>query len=437
MALEFSLLLAGDALTTRPWSHVEDLAFMRLIGEIRAADVSIANLETVIHEFKGYAQRDSGGTYMASPPAIAAELKWAGFDMLAHANNHAFDYGSSAILETLHHTREAGLLVAGSGADLQEARSPRYFHCKGTVVAIVAMASTFIPYGVASRSRPDMHGRPGINPLTLTRKKRAIIVPPRAADRLREFGRLIGRHPAKLKGRSFTVGARFHVGEGFGVETERQLSSEGDREGNLAAIAEAAARSDFVVASIHAHSQGRWLREFAGDAIEKGADIVFVHGPHEVRAVELRNGKPIFYSMGDFAFEIESVARLPAEAYERRGLNDAATPADVLAWDRRHQQSQLRDPKVFEGFVAVLSVVEKRVRQIRLLPIDLQFDGVDHERGRPQLAKPQMGKRIVEAVAKLSEPYGTKIHYDEAKNCGVVEIRPTSRKRSNAGRPLG
>jgi len=261
------------------------------------------------------------------------------------------------------------------------------------------MASSFVPYGAASRSRPDMHGRPGINPLTLTRKKRAIVVPPRAADRLRAFGRLIGRHSAKLQGRSFTVGVRFRVGERFGVETERQLSSEGDREANLTAIAEAAERADLVIASIHAHDQGRWLREFAGDAIKRGAGIVFVHGPHQIGAIELRDSKPIFYSMGDFAFEIESVTRLPAEAYERRGLDDAATPLDVLAWDQQREQSQLRDPKVFEGFVAVLSVVGKRVQQIRLLPVDLQFGASDHQRGRPQLAVPQMGKRIVEADA--------------------------------------
>jgi len=231
------------------------------------------------------------------------ELKWAGFDMVAHANNHAFDYGSSAILETLQHVENAGLILAGSGQDLQNARSPRYFRCKGGVVALVAMASTFVPYGAASRSRPDLHGRPGINPLTLTPRKRAIVVPPSTTERVRAFGRLVGRDPRKLAGRSFKVGARFHVGEKFGFEKGHRLSSEGDREANLAAIAEAAASADIVVASIHAHSQGGWLREFAGDAIERGADVVFIHGPHEVRAVELRDGKPIFYSMGDFVFE--------------------------------------------------------------------------------------------------------------------------------------
>jgi poly-gamma-glutamate synthesis protein (capsule biosynthesis protein) len=422
MAGDFSLFLAGDALITRPWSAVDDPAFLRLIEEIRAADVSIVNLETVIHEFKGYAQHDSGGTYMASPPPIAAELKWAGFDMVAHANNHAFDYGSSAILETLQHTADARLVLAGSGRDLQAARSPQYFRCNGGVVALVAMASTFIPYGAASRSRPDMQGRPGVNPLALTRKERAIVVPPRAAEHIRNFGRFAGRRPGKLEGRSFKVGARFHVGASFGVEKGRRLGSESDRVANLAAIAEAAGRADVVVASIHAHNQGRWLREFAGDAIESGADVVFVHGPHEVRAVEMRNGKPIFYSMGDFAFEIEGIARFPAELYERYGLGDDALPADTFDGDEGRRPPYLRLREVFEGFVAVLSIAERRVRCIRLLPVDLQFDESGDRRGRPRIAAPEMGRRIIESVAALSRRYATSIRYDAKGNCGLVTI---------------
>ena len=69
MSGEISLLLAGDALLTRPWSHVRDADFIGLIEEIRDADVAIANLETVIHEFKGHAQANSGGTYSGFPSA--------------------------------------------------------------------------------------------------------------------------------------------------------------------------------------------------------------------------------------------------------------------------------------------------------------------------------------------------------------------------------
>lgn len=416
-----SIFLAGDAMVVRPWSHVDDPAFVRLIEEIRAADVSIVNLETVIHEYRGYAQRDSGGIHLGSPPAIASELKWAGFNMLAHANNHTFDYGSSAVLETLQHVTDAGLVLAGAGPDLNAARSPRYAPCKNSIVGLVAMASTFVPYGAASCARPDLHGRPGLNPLTVTDKERAIIVPSSVAEFIRAFGRVAGRNPKKLRGRSFRIGVRFHVGRSFGVERGCQLT-EIDREANLAAIAEAARRADIVVASIHAHHQGRWLREFARDAIRCGANIVFVHGPHEVRGVELCDDKPIFYSMGDFAFEVESVAKLPAEVYERAGLGDDAMPSDIFAMTRKPGSRLFSEPKTFEGFAAKVSIVGNRVTGIRLLPIDLQFDAPDERRGRPQLAAPPMGKRIVEQVAALSRPFGTRIHYDEYENCGRIEI---------------
>ena len=172
---EVSLFLAGDSVITRPWSHVRDESFLRLIEVVRAADVSVTNLETVIHEFNGFAQADCGGSYMTSPPQIAAELKWAGFDMVAHANNHCFDYGSTGILETISHVESAGLVLAGSGRDLQNARAPRYVRRNGRVVALVAMATDFIPYK-ASYARSDVAGRPGLNPLRVSGGKPAIIV---------------------------------------------------------------------------------------------------------------------------------------------------------------------------------------------------------------------------------------------------------------------
>jgi poly-gamma-glutamate synthesis protein (capsule biosynthesis protein) len=127
MPRELSLFLAGDALITRPWSHLHDADFLSLIDTIRGADVAIANLETVIHEFKGHAQADSGGTYTTSSPQIAAELKWAGFDMLAHANNHTFDYGASGVLETIAHVEGEGLIIAGSGKGPAKRASPAIF----------------------------------------------------------------------------------------------------------------------------------------------------------------------------------------------------------------------------------------------------------------------------------------------------------------------
>ncbi len=44
---DLSLFLAGDTILTVPWSHDNDPDFLRLIGEIRAADAAIVNLETI------------------------------------------------------------------------------------------------------------------------------------------------------------------------------------------------------------------------------------------------------------------------------------------------------------------------------------------------------------------------------------------------------
>ena len=401
---EISLFLAGDSLITRPWSHVRDESFLKLVDVIRGADVSLTNLETVIHEFKCYAQAHCGGTYMASPPEIASELKWAGFDMVAHANNHSFDYGSTGVLETIGHVEGAGLGLAGSGADLQNARAPRYFRCSGGVVALMAMAADFIPYGKASHSRPDLPGRPGINPLTVTGGTPAILV----TEKMRRYLQPLAK-----------LGLRFRASDHFGIRTGFQVDA-ADFKSNLNAISQAALKADLVVASVHAHRQDLWLTKFAHQAIEHGASVVFIHGPHKIRAVELFHGRPIFYSMGDFVFEVEYITRFPAEAYEARGL----APDQLLdeGTKAKFASRLLQKRHAFEGFAASIGFAGGKATRIRLIPVDLQFDAKDENRGRPQFASPELGCKIISNVASRSKPLGTRIVYDPKSQCGEVAM---------------
>jgi poly-gamma-glutamate synthesis protein (capsule biosynthesis protein) len=411
-AREVSLLLAGDALITRAWSEVGDAPFLNLIGKIRAADVAVANLETVIHEFKGHAQADAGGVYMASPPLIAAELKWAGFDMFAHANNHAFDYGASGVLETIHHVEGEGLVIAGSGRDLRHARAPRYLRFGGSTVALVAMASAFVRYGRASASRPDVPGRPGINPLA-TRLRQIKMMPLRAVERLGNFlSRLCGVP------RATSTFPKLEVVFAWGRRAEPS-----DLAANLEAISEAASNADIVVASIHAHTQGPWLATVARQAIDRGSHVVLVSGPHQIRGVELYQDRPIFYSLGNFVFESEYVTRLPAEAFQRVGLAPDAPVEALRASIDKHMSGLLRDREAFESIVAMISVASGRLNRIRLLPVDLNFEAKDGSRGRPQLASPEAGKRIIRVVERRSKRFKTPIRYDPVENIGEVILR--------------
>jgi poly-gamma-glutamate synthesis protein (capsule biosynthesis protein) len=403
-----------------PWSGVDDPDFLKIVAEMRAADATIVNLETVIHEFKGYAQADCGGTYMASPPEIAGELKWAGIDMVSGATNHIFDYGSTGVLETIEHVEAAGVIPVGIGKDLEAARQPAFLECPGGTVAMVSMASSFIRYGRASRSRPGMHGRPGLNPLGLTGRAVATITPAmaRMLQRLR-FRRRPGSKP-RLFGLMRFLGIPLLVGEKASLAGGRGVDP-GDLAANLAAIGEAVAAADLTVVSLHAHRQGGWLRRFARRAIDHGADIVFVHGPHEVRAIEFHAGKPIFYCMGDFVYQPDLVAQFPAEMYDWHGLGPDATVKDLLPlWERTTGLGSQR--KTFESFCSVLDFNGGRLERIRLLPLDLQFDAPPEIRGRPRLADATLGRKIIEEVAALSRRHGTTIRYDASRNEGIVEL---------------
>ena len=406
-SVPLSLFLSGDSILTRPWSHVREVSFLKLVDEIRAADVSITNLETVIHEFKGYAQAHCGGTYLASPPEIAHELKWAGFDMVAHANNHSFDYGSTGVLETIEHVEKAGLVLAGSGQDLQAARAPRFVQSDRGCVALVAMAVDFIPYGKASFSRPDLPGRPGLNPLTVTGEKRAILVPRAVKERLGPLTRL---------------GLRFRASDYYGVAMNGFEVNPKDLRANLDAIAAASSTADVVIASVHAHRQGPWLTKIAHQAIEHGAHVVFIHGPHRVQAIELFEGRPIFYSMGDFVFEVLHIMRFPSEAYEELGLPPDAPFGETFKSRRITHFSKLERREVYEGFAASIDFAERRVKQIRLIPVDLQFNAASEDSGRPRLATHELGRAIIAKVVKTSKPFGTSISWNEESGCGEVGL---------------
>jgi poly-gamma-glutamate synthesis protein (capsule biosynthesis protein) len=74
------------------------------------------------------------------------------------------------------------------------------------------------------------------------------------------------------------------------------------------AIRDATRTTDFVIASVH------WGQEYAAQPSDRqrdvakafvaaGADAVIGHGPHVRQPMELVDGKPVFYSIGNFLFD--------------------------------------------------------------------------------------------------------------------------------------
>src|SRR5436309_12665847 len=123
---DITFALTGDSIMSQRLSPYKEPEFVSMLDIIRGADVAMTNFESIIRNGKGFPSF-STGTYMNSPVYIADELKWAGFDMVSHANNHAMDYNFEGLLESIRVLRQAGLVVAGAGQHLAEAVGPAYY----------------------------------------------------------------------------------------------------------------------------------------------------------------------------------------------------------------------------------------------------------------------------------------------------------------------
>ncbi len=418
--------LAGDMLITQKLSVHGEPEFLKLIETVRAADVAFTNLEMLFHDYEPYPAAESGGTYMRADPSILKDVIWAGFDLVSLANNHAVDYGIEGLLINLDWVKKSGLVHAGVGRNLTLARSPGYLDSAIGRVALIACASTFPSFGLAGPARPDVHGRPGLNPL---RYQTTYLLDGEGMNALRIVQSQVTGRPADPGARTIVFQRnRFELADKPGAVT---VPDPQDLKELTAAVRSARAQADWVLVSTHVHEGApgdrerppQFLETFARAAIDAGADMVVGHGPHVLRGIELYKGKPIFYSLGNFVFQNETVEFLPAENYLPYGLGPDATPADFS--DRRYSNDTRGFPVDALNWQAVVAVPAFRggkLDRIELVPITLGQGKPRPQRGRPVLADAQSAQAIIGRLAKLSEPYGTRIELQQGK--GVIVPAP-------------
>ncbi len=102
---------------------------------LSAADLTVVNLETAVSD-RGTRSTGKQFTFRA-PPAAFTVLKSAGVDVVTMANNHALDYGTTALADSLTASRTAGLPVVGAGPDEDAAFAPHISVVKGRKVAVI------------------------------------------------------------------------------------------------------------------------------------------------------------------------------------------------------------------------------------------------------------------------------------------------------------
>jgi poly-gamma-glutamate synthesis protein (capsule biosynthesis protein) len=163
-----TLALTGDSIIMQRLSPFVEPEFTGLMNLVRGADAAFTNLETLFHDYEAPPSHESGGTWMRTDPPILKELVWAGFDLVSRANNHAGDFGPLGAQITSRYVREAGLVEAGVGNSLAEAREAKFLETPRARIALVSAASTFTPSSRAGNTRGDMPARPGLSPLRFT-----------------------------------------------------------------------------------------------------------------------------------------------------------------------------------------------------------------------------------------------------------------------------
>lgn len=418
----FTMALAGDSIITRKLSVYHEPEFLKMIELIRSADVSFTNLEMLFHDYEPYPMQQSGGTYMRAEPALAKELRWAGFDMVSRANNHTADYGVLGMHLTTKYVDEAGLVHAGVGDSLQQAREAKFLETAKARVALISCASTFPDHGRAGKSRGDMPARPGLNPL---RYSATYVVTDEQFKVLEQIHKQFGMRPPEKDDELKFLRYRFVKGEKPELRTE--INKE-DLEEIAAVVRNACRLADLTMVSIHAHEKGKnrfvpaqFLIDFAHSMIDAGADAFIGHGSHVLWGIEIYKGKPIFYSLGNFIFQNETLLRLPHENYEPHKLGPNKHVADFndarYDFDKKGFPSK---PEFWESVIAVPRWRGKKLIEIKLYPITLGYGKPRTVRGRPLFADPELSKKIIEHLKRYSEPFGTAIDFEDG--IGIVRL---------------
>ncbi len=120
-----------------------------------AADLAVLNLECCISD-RGRPQPGAGKRFhFRAPPQSVQALAELGIDCVTLANNHALDFGYTALSDTVGHLSGAGIAATGAGADIAQARAPALLEAGGLRVAVVSF--TDHPAGFAAGP-----GRPGV-----------------------------------------------------------------------------------------------------------------------------------------------------------------------------------------------------------------------------------------------------------------------------------
>lgn len=241
-----SIAVTGDVMFARNMPNVLSLDSSPFSG---VSDV-ISNVDLLITNFENAATTSGdalkGDVPLKCDPSYVPLLKANNNTVASLANNHAYDYGETGMKDTISYLKEAGITPMGAGETEEEAHQAVTQDINGRKITILNYmdSNNFAEYSYD--------------------------VMPYAN----------GSHPGYSAYDS--------------ADAQKQIAENND--------------SDLIIAYLHfgneySNSPNEDQIRIAHELIDYGADVVIASHPHVTQGIEMYDGKPIFYSLGNFIFD--------------------------------------------------------------------------------------------------------------------------------------
>ena len=234
---------AGDTNVESSYIGVSSSNYDYMLSGVKSLfrhdDLTVVNLECSVTD--GGSAVPKTFNFRGDPDALPF-LKRGGVDVANIANNHSYDYGPDALVDTRRNIERAGMAAVGAGKDTGQAEAPAIFHVKGWTVAVVGIDEVVDPYPeeIATATKPGTACGHDVGCM--------IDVIRRAAAR------------------SDLVVVDIH----WGVELDTQPRS--------------------------------YQVEQAKRFVAAGADVIFGGHSHRLQPLSFIHGKPVFWSLGNFVW---------------------------------------------------------------------------------------------------------------------------------------
>jgi poly-gamma-glutamate capsule biosynthesis protein CapA/YwtB (metallophosphatase superfamily) len=264
------LACAGDLMINRPDAHS---MLRHVAGIFKRADVAYCNLEGPMCDTGERHPGKAGiSLHLRSTPRTANALADAGIDVVSLANNHALDYGAVGLDQTIELLAAVKIAHAGAGRDLAAARRPALLEVNGLRIALLSYTSVCVSPFAATANTPGV-----------------------AMVRIKT---------------TYSANLRLFQQPGSPMLT-RTAGEPEDVAMLLDDVRAAKAAADVVIVAWHWGVSERWgkladyQKELGRAVIDAGASAILGHHAHMLLGIEFYRGCPIFYSLGNFAFDLD------------------------------------------------------------------------------------------------------------------------------------